>query len=568
MKELAFKWALKNAVDHDGKAVLSAVLSRILAEAPEQKTRIAELRIEVEKVVEEVNSLSLDEQRSKLEEYPELLQRKKIEKEKALPPLPKAEIGKVVTRLPPEPSGFMHIGHAMSGIINYQYARIYEGVLWLRFEDTDPRKVKPEYYDNFRRGYRWLGISWNREKSNSEDIELCYKHAEILIQKESAYVCTCSSDVIHRNRKMEEECTHRSHSTTENLELWNRMLSGAYPEGIAVLRLRGNMRSSNAVMRDPTLFRVVTSPHPMVGRQFYVWPTYDFAVAVEDALCGVTHVIRSSEFALRGELQDRIRSLLGYDNPFYVEYSRFEFKGTPVQKRKLRPLVDSGLVWGWDDPRLPTIDGVKRRGIVPESITRFTLTHTAMTFAKHEYTWDLLEAVNRSIIEPTSRRYFFVPDPVPVEVRGAPHVEVNLPHHPEKDLGSRSVKTQGSFYLSKLDEDKFTEGKTIRLKHLYNIEIERVGKESLEAQFAGRQLVEGVPILQWVTSENVSVRVNAPSSLYIDDSLNSESMKVVEGYGEAACDKLEVDAIIQFERFGFCRLDSKGPQLSFIFCHR
>lgn len=568
MRELVFKWALKNAVEHDGKAILSAVLSKVLAETPELKRRISEVKTEVEKTVEEVNSLSLEEQKSKLEEYPGLVQKKRVEKEKALPPLPKAEMGKVVTRLPPEPSGFMHIGHGMSGIINYKYAEMYQGLLWLRFEDTDPRKVKPEYYDNFRRGYRWLGISWDREKSNSEDVELCYRHAETLIRKNSVYVCTCSSDAIHRNRKTEEECVHRSQSAAKNLELWSEMLSGAYPEGIAVLRLAGDMRSRNTAMRDPTLFRVVNSPHPMLGKQFYAWPTYDFAVAVEDALCGITHVIRSSEFALRDELQDHIRNLLGFQNPVYVEYSRFEFKGTPVQKRKLRPLVDNGLVWGWDDPRLPTIDGVKRRGIVSEAITKFTLTHTAMTFAKHEYTWDLLEAVNRSIIEPLSKRYFFVPGPIPVKVHGAPQIDVELPHHPERDLGTRTAKTEGNFFLSKLDKDKLGQGKTVRLKHLYNIEIQRVGEESIEAKYAGKQLVEGVPILQWVTSEYVSVRVNVPSALYVGDTLNSESMKVVEGYGETSCSELEVGEIIQFERFGFCRLDSKVSQLNFVFCHR
>ncbi|RLG03165.1 MAG: glutamate--tRNA ligase, partial [Thaumarchaeota archaeon] len=164
LEKLALKWALKNAVDHDGRAMLGPVISKILGERPELRSEIRSVRHAAEQAVERVNRMSLEEQRRLLEEVaPELLEVKKVE-EKKLPPLPEAERGKVVTRLPPEPSGYMHIGHAMSGFLNYLYARMYEGRLWLRFEDTDPRKVKLEYYESFRRGYRWLGIEWDHEK--------------------------------------------------------------------------------------------------------------------------------------------------------------------------------------------------------------------------------------------------------------------------------------------------------------------------------------------------------------------------------------------------------------------
>ena len=237
LEEIALKWALKNAVDHDGKAMVGPVIAKVIGEHPELRGNIGRVKEVVEKVVEEVNSMRLEEQREKLMDIaPELLERRRVE-EKRLPPLPNAEKGKVVTRLPPEPSGYMHIGHGMSGLLNYLYARMYDGFIWLRFEDTDPRKVKLEYYDSFRRGYRWLGIEWDDEKNNSDDIELFYKYAEKLIKLGKAYVCRCPIERIRRFRREMRECEHRSQGVDENLDLWNRMLGGEFGEGEAILRL-------------------------------------------------------------------------------------------------------------------------------------------------------------------------------------------------------------------------------------------------------------------------------------------------------------------------------------------
>ncbi|MCS6769451.1 MAG: glutamate--tRNA ligase family protein, partial [Candidatus Caldarchaeum sp.] len=396
VKKTALKWALRNAAEHGGKASAAAVLAKVLGENPTLRSMVKEVRLAVEQVVEEVNALSLEQQRAMLAELaPDEAVEKKASAERALPPLPYAAYGKVVTRLPPEPSGYMHLGHALAGIINEHYARKYGGKLWLRFEDTNPRKVKKIYYDSFRKGYEWLGIAWDFEKNNSDDMDTYYKYGYNLVQRGLIYACFCKAEEMHRQRAEAVGCVHRGLEAVENAEVWLKAVSGSYGEGEVSFRLKGQLSSPNTAMRDPVLFRIVDHPHPLTGRDYRLWPTYDFAAAVQDALCGVTHVLRSSEFAFRDELQNHIRNLLGLPNPVYVEFSRFEFKGVPTSKRIIRELIEKKLVEGWDDPRLTTIEAVRRSGVVPKAIREFTLSYAGISQAKKEYDWSLLHSINR-----------------------------------------------------------------------------------------------------------------------------------------------------------------------------
>jgi len=568
LRRKALKWALKNAVDHDGRAMVGPVIAKILGESPELRSEIERVKEEAARAVKEVNEMSLDQQRRLLEKIaPELLRAKKVE-EKKLPPLPRAEKGRVVTRLPPEPSGYMHIGHGMSGLLNYLYARMYDGFVWLRFEDTDPRKVKREYYESFRRGYRWLGIEWDDEKNNSDDMELFYKYAEKLIKLGKAYVCRCPIENIRRFRREMRECEHRSQGVDENLDLWNDMLGGRFREGEAILRLKGDMRSKNTAMRDPALFRIIDHPHPLTGRRYRVWPLYDFAVSIEDHLCGVTHVLRTSEFALRDELQNYIRELLGMDNPIYVEYSRFEFKGTPVSKRKLRALIEAGIASSWDDPRFPTIDGIRRRGILPEAIREFTITQTGFSYARREYDWSLLFAINRRLLDPKARRLFFTPNPVKLIVENSPKTSANIPYHPDnRELGFRRIEAEGEFYISGGDFEEMRVGDVLRLKYLMNLRVIEKAGEYVRAEFLSREPMKNVKIIQWVpVDEAVKVTILVPDIIYVNDEINPNSLKIVKGFGERAVEDVKVDEIVQFERFGFCRRDSES-ELSFIKAH-
>lgn len=564
-EELVLKWALKNALDHGGKALQNAVLSKIIREDPSLKSRIREVLSLVEEIVNQVNSMSIDEQKTLLEEVaPELLLYEKKIEEKKLPPLPNAIKGRVVTRLPPEPSGYMHIGHAMSGVLNYVYSKMYDGKLWLRFEDTDPRKVKLEYYESFRRGYRWLGVEWDYEKNNSEDMELFYDYAEKIIEIGRAYVCFCNPEKIKILRKEGIECEHRNHSIDENMKYWKMMLNGEFKGGGAILRLIGSMRDKNTAMRDPAIFRIVEHWHPIVGSRYRVWPLYDFAASIEDGICGVTHILRTSEFVLRDELQNYIRSLLGMSNPTYIEYSRFEFKGTPVSKRRLRAIIEAGLAERWDDPRFPTIEGLKRRGILPEAIKEFTLTQTGFSYAKREYDWSLLYSVNRRILDPIARRFFFAPNPIRLKVEGVKAGEITIPYHPtNKSLGMKKIDYTDEFYISRIDAKNMKIGEIIRLKYLINVEILQISSNEIEGIRVSGGPAQNIPIIQWVPAHRfIDIKVLIPDVLYLDEEeINPESLRVIEGYGEVNIEDVKVDEIVQFERFGFCRYDSAADKI-------
>jgi glutamyl-tRNA synthetase len=564
--------ALLNAVKHAGRAEVGAVVSKSLGETPELRTSAKEVGRAAAEVVRRVNALSAAEQQKLLEErYPEALEaneqrrleRKKVEetREAQLPPLTGAEEGRVVLRLPPEPSGYMHIGHAMAGVINAAYRRFYKGELWLRFEDTNPKKVRKLYYQSFRDGYAWLGIEWDHEKNVSSDMEVLYEHATRLLMQGDAYACACPADRVKKLRFEGTSCEHRDQSVEQNIALWEGMLSRKFKEGEYVIRLRGDLANLDHSLRDPNLMRIIDSPHPLVGTKYVVWPIYDLENVVEDMLCGVTHVLRSSEFHVA--LQDRLRALLGFPEVFVEQFSRFNFKGTPVQKRLLRPLVEEKVVAGWDDPRMPTIEGVKRRGIVSEAIRQFTML-VGYTKTEHTFDWSLLFAVNRKILDPVSRRLFFVPDPLQVRVEGAPSRVVSIPFHPSQEkLGRReiSVPADATMLLPSGDVSGLKEGDVFRLMDLYNVRLVSKGARPVEAEYAGDELRYDLKKLQWVPdgAEKQAVEVLEPSELYNEDgSVNQNSLVARRGFAEAAFGSLQLGDIVQFPRYGFVRVDSPG----------
>ena len=548
--------ALLNATRHGGKAEVGAVLGRILGEFPSLRGDSPAVAKEVANLVKSINAMSPEEQETLLRErYPEAGSTEQKQGRVGLPPLRNAVKGKTGFRLPPEPSGFMTVGHAMAFTINYLYKETYQGELWLRFEDTNPRKVAPQYYESFRRGIDWLSIRCDHEKNVSDDIPLIYSYGKKLVQQGDAYACGCDEAKVKRLRFDGVPCEHRDNSEERNLEVWDGLVGGKYKEGEWVIRIRGDMSSQNFSLRDSNLFRVIDKPHPLVGSKYSLWPTYDIANAVEDEVCMVTHVLRSSEF--RNELQQVIREKLGFRPIEVIQFSRFNFKGTPVSKRLLRPLVEQKFVTGWDDPRMPTVDGMRRRGIIPQAIRDFTL-QVGYTKTEHEYDWSLLLAVNRKLLDPDTKRLFFVPDPIKVEVSGAEPREVELRFHPQSNLGTRKVSTGDKFYLPAADLKSVKQGEVVRLMDLYNLRMKGLG-QSPTAEYAGDELMPGTKKLQWTAESGTKTKVLVPGPLFLDDgSTNPDSMKVVNGLGEEALLSLQMGEIVQFPRFGFCRLDSPG----------
>jgi len=559
--------ALKNAVSHGGEAQLKAVISKLLGQNPELRKRAKEIMPDVIKIINEVNSLGVDEQRRLVAEMdPDFFFQEKKEK-RGLPPLPDAEQGKVITRLPPEPNGYPHIGHGLSFYFNYYYARKYDGEVILRFDDTNPKKERSEFYEAIKRDLKWLGLSWEREHNMSDDMEKYYGYAEELIRNGRAYVCGCDPEKVSKLRFNKQTCECQQKEVGENLELWRSMPD--LEEGSLVLRLKGDTGSQNTAMRDPTLFRIIRHEHPIQGDRYTVWPVYDFACSIEDSILGITHVLRSNEFTLRIELQDYIRGLLELRCPITIQYSRFTIRGSPTSKRLIRPLIDEMLVEGWDDPRLVTLRGLERRGIVPETVHELAK-EMGLSTAEPEIDWSLIESINRKLIDPVAKRFFFVEDPIEIIVEGLDDMDVLLRMHPEKDLGNRAMKVKDRVFISGNDARQLNVGETLRLKDLCNIKITAVGGNAVKAELAPEDMdLRSLRKVQWVPEDNVSIKVISPSSLYKGKELNTNSLNVISGLGEPSVARIGIGEIVQFERFGFVRIDSKeGDMITAILAHK
>ena len=550
------KAALLNATRHNGKAEVGAVIGRVLAEVPGLRSKARLVSRKSAQAIERINSMSLAEQEKALEtKFPGSEGSREKEGRVGLPPLPNAVKGKTAFRLPPEPSGFMTIGHAMAWTINYLYKEMYDGELWLRFEDTNPRKVQLKYYESFRRGTEWLGIKWDHEKNISDDMEVIYEHGRRLLEQGDAYACSCDEAKVKRLRFEGVPCEHRSNSTETNLKIWDLLLAKGYKEGSYVIRFKGDMRSPNYSLRDTNLFRIIESPHPLTGTKYVLWPTYDLANAVEDEICRITHVLRSSEF--RNELQQLIRDALKFRPLEVIQFSRFNFKGAPVSKRLLRPLVEKKLVSGWDDPRMPTLEGLRRRGIIPQTIREFTL-QVGYTKTEHEYDWSMLLSLNRKLLDPISKRIFFVPDPISLAVQDAPRRVATIPFHPQENMGFRSVDTAGEFFVSAGDLKSVKKGTIFRLMDLYNVLVVSNGPQA-SGKYVGDEVKGSLRKFQWVTPAHVEISVTVPDVLFLEgDVFNKDSLKEVSGFAEESVSSLKVGDIVQFPRFGFARLDSPG----------
>ncbi|MBI2550106.1 hypothetical protein HYV83_02900, partial [Candidatus Woesearchaeota archaeon] len=389
------KYALQNAAQFGGKAASGAVIGKILAENPSLKSEIKEVAAAVTNVLRSINKLDVENQVAELSKLaPELLEKKKAEK-KDLPELKNASKGNVVTRIPPEPSKYAHIGHALSFLINYMYAKKYSGKCFVRFEDTNPELAKKEYADAMLDDMEYLGIKPNKVVHISNDLPMLYEFAEKLIKQGGAFVCFCSQEKMRELRHEGFGCSCRQNDSKHNLDEWKSMLNKKYKAGEAVLRLKGSMESPNHVMRDPVLFRITYAEHYLQGKKYCVWPLYDFANSVEDGAMGITHIMRSNEFGtMRTELQDTLKALLKLPKQTVIQYGRFNVKGSVTQGREIRRMMDDGSIKSWDDPRLVTIKSLLRRGIQPETFWELAI-EVGLSPTETNFDWQLISAVNR-----------------------------------------------------------------------------------------------------------------------------------------------------------------------------
>lgn len=514
--------------------------------------------------------------------------------------------GRVHTRFPPEPNGYLHIGHAKSICLNFGIAKDFSGLCNLRFDDTNPLKEEVEYVEAIKRDVRWLGFDWeDREYYASDYFEKMYEYAVELIKKGKAYVCDLSPEEIRQYRgtltEPGKESPYRNRSIEENLELFERMRAGEFPEGSRTLRAKIDMSSGNINMRDPVMYRIIHAEHHRTGKKWCIYPTYDYAHPISDSIEGITHSICTLEFEDHRPLYDWFLEQLGIHHPRQIEFARLNLSHTVLSKRKLLKLVEEGYVMGWDDPRMPTIAGLRRRGYTPEAIRNFC---ERIGVAKRDSLVDvaLLDHCLREDLNKKARRVMAVLRPLRVVIENYPEdliEEMEAINNPEDpSMGTRNVPFSKVIYIEKDDfresppKDfyRLAPGREVRLRYAYFIRCKDVVKDkdgnvvelrcTYDPTTRGGDAPDGRKVkatLHWV-SEAKAIRAEVrlydhlfkvPDPDELEDfrtGINPESLVVLRDcYLEPSLASARPGEIYQFERLGYFCVDPDSQEGSLVF---
>ena len=546
MKDLILKYALANAVKFNGKANPGAVIGAVFGLDPELKKKAKEIGQEVAKVVKEVNAMSLDDQKAKLDSLGGVEEKKNVLRE-GLKELKNAVKGKVVMRFAPSPSGPMHIGHAMTGGLTSLYCKKYDGKFILRIEDTNPGNIYPDAYKMIPDEADWVFGNVSEVWIQSDRMKIYYKYLEKLIKLNSCYVCTCSQEQFKEKSKNKEDCPCRKLDVKENQERWKKMLDKkGYKEGEVVVRFKSGMQDKNPAMRDFPLARINENEHPRQGDKFRVWPLMNLSVTVDDIEAGMTHIIRAKEHADNSKRQEKMFKVLGKKFPETYFLGRYNFTGLQISCSKTKEKIEKGEFSGWDDIRLPFIAALRKRGLRPEAFMKFTeevgISNVDKSMSGEEY-FKKIYSFNKEILDPISKRFFFVEGSSKVKIKHCLK-EVSVPNHPEKDLGNRKLGLTEEFYV----KDKIGKG-VYRFMHLFNFSDLKFVSAEYDAELKAK-IIHAVPVEGAVDVE-----------VLMDDG------KVLKGKGEKALTTLSEGSVVQFERFAFVRLDKKGKTLRFVYTH-
>lgn len=581
LAELARHTCLQNAVQHGGKCEPKGLVGRILGGHPEHRANPGGVMAALTEAAAAVNGMSLDEQKAALSaEFPDAVEAPKKERRTGLKELPNAMKGKVVMRFAPNPNGPLSLGHSRGVSILAEYQRMYDATMILRFDDTDPQ-VKPPLmddargwngYDMIRADYEWLvGRKADRELRASDRIAIYQEAARDLIRVQGAYVCNCDAETFKALKDSKTPCPHRGQGIDVNLAGFDAMCDGTTPKGGAVLRIKTDIEHPHPGLRDWTAFRVVAKDavHPRERKgeipRHHAWPLLDFQSAIEDHLQGVTHVIRGKDLMDSTRKQTFLYRHMGWTYPetlYWGRVSVHEFG--KFSTSMMRRAIESGKFTGWDDPRLPCLAALRRRGYDPAAIRAFWV---AMGLTEKDTAVSLsnLDAEDAKANEPKAQRFFFVPDARPVRVEGIAGMVAKpllLPAHPQ--AGHRTLVAEEAILLSAAED-----AARLRLKDLGTIDL-----HGDQGKWVGDAMDRGMPIVQWLPrSQAKPFAVLKPDFLpdeeapaQGDDEPSDEPIKDakeievppllrIEGFVEAAA-LASVGKVVQFERFGFVRIES------------
>ena len=504
---------------------------------------------------------------------------------------------RVHTRFPPEPNGYLHIGHAKSICLNFGLAKEYNGLCNLRFDDTNPVKEDVEYVDSIKADVEWLGFKWEGEPRYASDyFDALYGYAIELIKKGLAYVDELSPDEMREYRGTLTEpgknSPYRDRSVEENLALFERMKNGEFAEGTLSLRAKIDMASPFMVMRDPVIYRIKFASHHQTGDKWCIYPMYDFTHCISDAIERITHSLCTLEFQDNRRLYDWVLENISIERPLphQYEFSRLNLEGTLTSKRKLLKLVNEGIVDGWNDPRMPTISGLRRRGYTPASLREFCR-RIGVTKQDNVVEYSALESCIRDDLNQNAPRAMAVIDPVRVVIENFEGEEMlTAPNHPNRpELGERQLPFTKEIYIDRADfreeankqYKRLVLGKEVRLRNAYVIKAERVEKdvngdittifctydpETLGKNPADGRKVKGV--IHWVSAthnhpaefrlyERLFTVPNPGAEENIESVLNPTSLVVKHGFVEQNLGNAEAEKGYQFEREGYFCADSK-----------
>ena len=504
---------------------------------------------------------------------------------------------RVHTRFPPEPNGYLHIGHAKSICLNFGLAKEYNGLCNLRFDDTNPVKEDVEYVDSIKADVEWLGFKWEGEPRYASDyFDALYGYAIELIKKGLAYVDELSPEEMREYRGTLTEpgknSPYRDRSVEENLALFERMKNGEFAEGTLSLRAKIDMASPFMVMRDPVIYRIKFASHHQTGDKWCIYPMYDFTHCISDAIERITHSLCTLEFQDNRRLYDWVLENISIERPLphQYEFSRLNLEGTLTSKRKLLKLVNEGIVDGWNDPRMPTISGLRRRGYTPASLREFCR-RIGVTKQDNVVEYSALESCIRDDLNQNAPRAMAVIDPVRVVIENFEGEEMlTAPNHPNRpELGERQLPFSKEIYIDRADfreeankqYKRLVLGKEVRLRNAYVIKAERVEKnangdittifctydpETLGKNPADGRKVKGV--IHWVSAthnhpaefrlyERLFTVPNPGAEENIESVLNPTSLVVKHGFVEQSLSNADAEKGYQFEREGYFCADSK-----------
>lgn len=588
-KDVIRIYALENAIKHKGSAQQGAVLAGLFSEGL-KKENVKETLPLIQKTISEINSLSIEEQEeeyNKLKDKGKKTHKRKVREEGELPPLPnldEKDKGKIVMRFAPFPSGPLHIGNARQLILNDEYCKKYDGKLILVMDDTigsEAKPISPEAYDLIEEGVKFLDIKYDKKIIYKSDrIEKYYSYAEEMIKKGYMYVCSCSQEEMREKRAKGVDCSCRHLPIEEQIKRWEKMFLKSTSPGDFTVRLKTDMNHPNPAFRDRVMFRISDRTHPRTKNKFRVYPLLEFSWAIDDHLLGITHIIRGIDLMMETKVEKFIWDIFKWPHPTVVHTGFLAIEGIKISKSKGAQEVRSGEYIGWNDPRTWSLQSLRDRGINPKAIRDFIL-NMGITKSNSTVPIDVLYAINKKYID-ESPRYFFIPNPIKIKIKGTPKIKKELPLHPntetnkkliEKEkLPKREYETIQEFYIPEEDSKSF-QNQDYRLMHLLTFNSDQILKvKPREFSFVSEQPsndkigIKNTKFLQWLPANEEDKKSNPPIKVKI----RMPNNEIIKGLGENSLKRLKENQIVNFERFGYCKLQKKQKktdELEFWFTH-